>query len=259
MSKVGTKQKVLDLLAEKAPWLNDNLNMLVYHGSRSYGTNVEGSDTDIKGFFVPGQKEISNPYETFEQVGSHDKDYDTLIFDFRKFLRLAGTGNPGVAELFWIDKSDWIFSSPAWEYIHSHRDMFFTKAMVRKFMGIAIGELRALNRGIENGVSPTSIRYELYEKYGFDTKAAASGLRFSRMCREMAVDGQVLVRRKDADELILIRQGQCDVDKIVEEIEYNLVNAGGALAGGILPDEVDQSVIRSISEKLLKDRLFGVL
>lgn len=257
MGKEGTKQKVVEILKEKAPWIERSLGFLTYHGSRAYGTNVETSDTDIKGYFVPGLEIISDPFSSYEQVGSHDSEYDVLVFDVRKLLKLAAGGNPGIAELLWIGEEDWIYSSPGWATIHDHRDMFLTKLMCRRFIGYTIGELKVLKKGLTGGVGPASVRRELYDAYGYDTKAASHSVRVSRMCKELAIHGTVQVRRPDAEELIRIRRGQCEVYDLIDEVEQNLLEATSGLKSNTLPEEVDNEVIKKLSHKLMTQHLYG--
>lgn len=257
MSRESTKEKVLDILKEKAPWIERSLGFLTYHGSRAYATNIEGSDIDIKGYFVPPVSILSDPFSSYEQVGSHDQEYDVLVFDSRKFLKLAAGGNPGVAELLWIGEEDWIYTTPGWRAIHDHRDMFLTKKMCRRFIGYAIGELKALKRGLDQGVSSTSIRYELYKRYGFDVKAASHAVRVSRMCKEVALHGLVQVKRHDAQDLILIRNGRCSLEDLIEEVEENLIESTSGLKESVLPEEVDESIVRDLSHRLFKESLYG--
>ena len=45
--------QILDLIVKKSPncsWIKNNIIYLVEHGSVAYGTNVPGSDIDLKVF-----------------------------------------------------------------------------------------------------------------------------------------------------------------------------------------------------------------
>lgn len=259
MSKQDTIYKTMQLLGEKAPWTDISTVFLAYHGSVSYGTSDETSDLDIRGIFVPPVKIIADPYSNIEQVGYHDKKYDILIFDFRKFLKLAAQGNPNIAESLWVEEDDWMIFYPEWKAIHSKRGSFLSKEMCRRFMGYTFNELKTLKNGIISGVGPENSRHHLYEKYGFDTKSAAHALRVSRMCNELVSDGVLKVKRPDAEELKKIRIGQVNVGDLVEEVQQNLMEATNKLPYTPLPEHVDKDFVSKLAEEILEERLFGAL
>ena len=59
------------------------------------------------------------------------------------------------------------------------------------------------------------IRSQLEEKYGYDTKHACHLFRLLKMCVEILRDGEVIVKRPDAQELIDIRNGSLTYQEIV--------------------------------------------
>ncbi len=58
-------------------------------------------------------------------------------------------------------------------------------------------------------------RASLEAKHGYDTKHGMHLVRLMRMCREILVDGQVVVRRPDFAELLAIRDGAWSYDKLI--------------------------------------------
>lgn len=62
-------------------------------------------------------------------------------------------------------------------------------------------------------------RHELEAKYGYDTKHAYHLVRLIRMCREILEKGRVIVKRPDAEELLSIRNGAWEYDRLVEFAE----------------------------------------
>ena len=62
-------------------------------------------------------------------------------------------------------------------------------------------------------------RAALEAKHGYDTKHAGHLIRLMRMCREILETGQVLVRRPDAEELLAIRRGKWEYERVIEEAE----------------------------------------
>jgi len=62
-------------------------------------------------------------------------------------------------------------------------------------------------------------RAALEAKFGYDTKHGAHLVRLLRMCTEILRDGVVNVFREDADELLAIRRGEWDYDRLMEFVE----------------------------------------
>ncbi len=257
MSAEGNKAKAIELVEGQAPWIAPSTIFLAYHGSRAYNTYTETSDIDIRGIFVPPLKVISDPYKSPEQVGYHDAMYDVLILDVRKLLKLASQGNPNIIESFWVEKDSWLWTTPMWEKLHASRNVFLTKHVCKRFMGYTLGELRSLKNGLTKPPSATSSRYDLYEKYGYDTKAAMHALRVSRMCKEIVLSGEIIIRRPDADELKRVRYGQCLIEDVISEVQHNLIEARDALDANEFPEHADEEYIKSLSRELFTDSLFG--
>lgn len=78
--------------------LGSNILFLTLSGSHAYGTNVEGSDIDIRG--VAGSPEILG-FNRFEQA--IDNRTDTVIYAVNKFVGLLAQGNPNIIELLGND------------------------------------------------------------------------------------------------------------------------------------------------------------
>lgn len=62
-------------------------------------------------------------------------------------------------------------------------------------------------------------RSALEAKYGYDTKHGMHLLRLMRMCVEILKTGHVYVRRPDAAELLTVRNGGWEYDRLIEEAE----------------------------------------
>ena len=62
-------------------------------------------------------------------------------------------------------------------------------------------------------------RAALEEKFGLDTKHAMHLIRLMRMCKEIMLTGKVFVKRPDRDELLSIRNGAWEYDRIVSYAE----------------------------------------
>lgn len=87
--------------------LGSKILFLTLSGSHAYGTNVEGSDIDIRG--VAGSPEILG-FNHFEQA--IDNRTDTVIYAVNKFVSLLAQGNPNIIELLGNDPELYVNMTP---------------------------------------------------------------------------------------------------------------------------------------------------
>jgi predicted nucleotidyltransferase len=112
-------------------------------GSHSYGTNIESSDEDFRGIFVqPTSRYLSFAGVTEDYQCS--KPYDVVMYDIRKYFRLASGANPNVLELMFLDKSDYLDCHPAFMLILDNRQRFLSKKVQHTFTGYARSQLARL-------------------------------------------------------------------------------------------------------------------
>ncbi len=106
-------------------------------GSHSYGTNVEGSDIDIKGVFVQSPEDVLiNGYREQETVNK-----DEVYFELKRFIDLCCKGNPTVLELLYSPKDCIQYQHPVWKMLVEHRDKFLSKACKYSFGGYAYSQI----------------------------------------------------------------------------------------------------------------------
>ena len=85
-------------------WVIDNLAFLHVGGSTLYGTNTADSDLDIRGVTI-APKSFWVGARSFEQLERSipEQNVEVVIFDIRKWLRLAVAVNPNVVETLFVD------------------------------------------------------------------------------------------------------------------------------------------------------------
>ena len=136
------------------PWLKERTIYLTRSGSHSYGTNIESSDLDYRGVAIAplscylgvvdkfeqhestGDRSGGNLHKTRQQTG---KEPDLVVFEFRKFIKLASQANPNIVELLFTDLQDVDQASTTvwgWE-LREMRDLFVTKRARTTFAGYA--------------------------------------------------------------------------------------------------------------------------
>lgn len=77
----------------------------------------------------------------------------------------------------------------------------------------ALSEWKQYNEWL---VTRNEKRAELERKFGYDVKHGMHLVRLLRMCKEILSGAGVIVKRPDADELVFIRNGGWDYDRLIE-------------------------------------------
>ena len=113
----------------------------VLHGSRAFGLDLPSSDTDYKGIFVAPRSWYHGYLPTPEQL---ELSADHVLYEIRKFLKLAAVANPTVFEILWADDGDQSVITPVGNYLISKRDMFLSKKVAKTFGGYALSQLKRI-------------------------------------------------------------------------------------------------------------------
>ncbi len=127
------------------PWLVDNTIFLTLHGSHAYGTNTPTSDIDVKGIAIPPSEYFLGFSKNFEQAELKGKEPDGVIYEIRKFFKLARDCNPNIIEVLHTDESDWISIHRVGKTIIDNRDLFLSKKAYYTFFGYARAQLKRIN------------------------------------------------------------------------------------------------------------------
>lgn len=123
------------------PHLGDNVMFLTLGGSHAYGTNVEGSDIDVRGVALNRPEELIG-LSNFEQVQDHATD--TTVYAFRKFVELVSRCNPNTIELLGNKPEHYLQVSSAGRMLLDNKEIFLSKRAVYSFGGYAQAQLRRL-------------------------------------------------------------------------------------------------------------------
>lgn len=131
--------KHLPEIKGRVPWINDRLVLYVVHGSRAYGTSLPTSDYDYKGVCIAPKEYHLGFVRKFEQA--EYKDPDAVVYELRKFMKLASDCNPNIIEVLWTDPEDHVHVSPAGRSLLENRELFLSKKAKFTFSGYAKSQL----------------------------------------------------------------------------------------------------------------------
>jgi predicted nucleotidyltransferase len=128
-------------------------------GSHAYGTSTEASDTDYKGIFIPPIEYIVSPHWNTEQyiyrspdftepvseiAGTKENLWEATIFNFQKAFGLLLKSNPNILEILFVDQQHILESSPEYELLREHRDLFLSQQSLYAFCGYANSQLKRI-------------------------------------------------------------------------------------------------------------------
>ncbi len=117
-------------------------------GSRSFGTEHEHSDTDLRGVFVAPASFLVG-LESVEQVS--DKKSDEVYYELGRFVSLLLANNPNIIELLYTPEFLVRHRHPAFEKLRP--ELFLSKICQQSFGNYAMGQIRkarGLNKKIVN-------------------------------------------------------------------------------------------------------------
>lgn len=127
--------------------VNSYIILLVFGGSRAYGTNTEESDWDYKGTFIAPKTYYTSPFKTIEELTwkfegerKQDKEEGT-IYELKKFIQLACVANPNILEVLFGRDQDIIQISSEGQLLRDNRELFLTQKAAKAFTGYAYSQL----------------------------------------------------------------------------------------------------------------------
>lgn len=121
------------------------------HGSRAYGLATETSDTDLRGVFVPEPMAFTGYLSQPEQV---EPAPERVLYDIRKFFRLAAACNPTVIEILFTDPSDHVCVTAAGQQLLEARRLFLSRLAGDSFGKYGLAQLRRIQTHRRWLVSP---------------------------------------------------------------------------------------------------------
>lgn len=122
-------------------------NLLVKHlgGSHAYGTALPTSDVDYRGIFCADPVNVRTPFFPVREA-EDTKEEDTKFYELAHFMKLCLDCNPNIVETLYVDDSDIVFRTPAYDMLREHRLELLSSKVAFTFSGYAISQLKRLKQ-----------------------------------------------------------------------------------------------------------------
>nr|DAJ21793.1 MAG TPA: putative nucleotidyltransferase [Siphoviridae sp. ctHdl3] len=236
--------------------LNGHLMYLTIGGSHAYGTNVEGSDVDVRGVALNSREDLLG-LGTFEHWV--DETTDTTIFGFKKAVKLMCSGNPNMLEQLGNADDLVISYHPATKLLMENKKLFLSRQVVYSFGGFA-GKL--FEKSIKLGEWCNQHPEDQITKKRMN-KTIMNMIRLYLMVFDILEKGEIITNRaENHDLLMLARNGEFqaangyikhDVKDFHKEYEKRLLYDK---ENTTLPDHVNMKLVNelvmTINEQALK-------
>ena len=133
--------------------LGKHVILLGLAGSYSYGTNIEGSDIDVRGITL-NQKSDLIGLTQFEQYV--DDNTDTVIYAFNKMITLLLSCNPNTIELLGLNPEHYLYLNDIGQMLIDNKRLFLSRRAIQSFGGYADAQLRRLQNALVRDTFPQS-------------------------------------------------------------------------------------------------------
>lgn len=125
--------------------LRNRIIFLTLGGSHAYGTNVEGSDVDVRGCALNSPSDLLG-LTNFEQVVNTATD--TTVYSFNKLVSLLLSCNPNTIEMLGCKPEHYFLITDIGQEMIDNRKLFLSRRAVHSFGGYANQQLRRLENAL---------------------------------------------------------------------------------------------------------------
>jgi len=182
---------------------------LVVSGSHAYGTNVAGSDIDLRGVFLPSRAHLFG-VDRIEDIKFGE---DGKMCELRSYIRKLEAGTPNLLDWLFVPQDCILYHRPEFDPISAFKQMFVTQKLRGRILGYAQGQLHKMGQITRDSGEK---RKSLIAKYGYDTKNAMHLMRLLYLGLRVAQEHVYCVRDRSLIPLLLeIRAGKFSLKQIV--------------------------------------------
>lgn len=131
--------------------LKNRLVLLTLGGSHAYGTNIDGSDVDLRGCALNSASDLLGMTH-FEQLVN--SELDVAIYSFNKLIHLLYQCNPNIIEILGCKPEHYLVLNEIGETLIANRKIFLSQRAAYTFGGYAFSQLRRLENAIARDKLP---------------------------------------------------------------------------------------------------------
>lgn len=237
--------------------------LLGYRGSIAHGMYVHPEDPqgiddkDLLGVCV-APSSVYYGLDRFEQHEVMLREYDSVVYEYRKYVRLLCQANPNVLSLLWLEPNHYVHITQwAGQRLLDHRDLFSTRRIYHAFTGYAYSQLKRMTHHQPYQGYMGAKRKALVDQFGYDTKNAAHLIRLLRMGIEFLREGRLFVLRPDAAQLMEIKLGHWTLEQVKHEADHLFKRAEAAYDACQLPSEPDYERVNTFLVETLSEYFRG--
>jgi len=168
-------------------------------GSRAYGLDHDGSDTDIRGIYLPSADLHWSLYKVPEQI--ENKDNEECYWELQKFLVLASKANPNILECLFTPLVKDV--KPIAQELLDMRHDFLSKLVYQTYSGYAMSQFKKMEQ-------------DLRSKGAIKWKHAMHLIRLLLAGIDILKTGDLKthVSNSNKDRLLLIRNGEYEWERL---------------------------------------------
>ena len=144
--------------------LKNRLVLLTLGGSHAYGTNIDGSDVDLRGCALNSASDLLGMTH-FEQLVN--SELDVAIYSFNKLIHLLYQCNPNIIEILGCKPEHYLVLNEIGENLIANRKIFLSQRAAYTFGGYAFSQLRRLENAIARDKLP-QVQKEVHVKNSID-------------------------------------------------------------------------------------------
>jgi predicted nucleotidyltransferase len=236
-----------------------NMPLLGYRGSLTHGTYIQPKeehgtdDKDVMGIYI-GSKKHYHGFGEREDYEHTFNEWDVVLYEVRKFVRLLLKSNPNVLMLLWLPEKYYIHKDKYGQMLIDNRELFVSKKAYHSFSGYAYGQFKRMEHFAYEGYMGEK-RKKLVDKYGYDTKNASHLIRLLRQGIEFLTEGKLYVEREDAPQLISIKKGEWTIERVKKEADALFGEAKQAYINSPLKNEPDYEKAEALLMEIIEGSL----
>ena len=206
--------------------LRENVIYQCVIGSRAYGLDTRGSDTDRRGIYQAPTDLVLSLYDPPPQL--EDDAAQECFWELKKFLVLALKANPNVLEVLYSPLVE--IAKPAAEALLSIRPAFLSKLVYQTFNGYVISQFKKMLRSKEVKGKP-------------NWKHAMHLIRLLELGTTILETGGLQLRTQHRDDLLEIRAGVWPWDRVDRWRQGLHERFEAAFTSTTLPDRPDYATV----------------